>query len=513
MKKAVIYARYSCDSQSEQSIEGQLRVCKDYAKANDILIVDTYIDRAMSGTNDMRPDFQRMLMDSAKHQWEIVLVYKLDRFSRNKYEATIHKHTLKENGVKLISAMENIPDTPEGIILESLLEGMNQYYSAELRQKVNRGLKESWRKGKATGGRPVFGYDVVDQRYIINEYEADIIRKAFSLYAQGNNARLIAELFKELGYRKKDGSSISEAYLYKLLHNRIYTGVATRQGVVYDNIFPRIIPDDLWETVSAITDENKQSPSRKKEKSGFILSGRLICGDCKHRMIGVSGTSRTGATHYYYACRSWKLRHKKCEIKPIPKQYLEDLVIHHTIELLNNPEEIHRIAVGVYELNIELENDYTALNLLEKSLETKRKAIGNIIKAIEMGIITDATKNRLQELDAEITGLEFEIDKEKARTHINMSVEQIETFLTERVFTKDCDLETRKLLVKTFIRQVFLYQDKVVIVYNHTKNPDKIENTTELAEKVEGEIETAKKVDYSGINGSSIQPVVPPFAL
>lgn len=123
MNKAVIYARYSSDTQTEQSIEGQLRVCQQYAKTNNILIVGTYIDRAMTGTNDLRPDFQRMIKDSSKHQWDMVLVYKLDRFSRDKYESTIHKHTLKENGVKLVSAMENIPDSPEGIILESLLEG------------------------------------------------------------------------------------------------------------------------------------------------------------------------------------------------------------------------------------------------------------------------------------------------------------------------------------------------------------------------------------------------------
>ncbi len=123
MKTAVIYARYSSDNQTEQSIEGQLRVCQQYAKNNDILILDTYIDRAMTGTNDARPDFQRMIKDSSKGHWNYVIVYKLDRFSRNKYEATIHKHTLRENGVKLISAMENIPDSPEGIILESLLEG------------------------------------------------------------------------------------------------------------------------------------------------------------------------------------------------------------------------------------------------------------------------------------------------------------------------------------------------------------------------------------------------------
>lgn len=123
MKTAVIYARYSSDAQSEQSIEGQLRECRKYADEHDLLVVDTYIDRAMTGTNDNRPDFQRMIRDSAKRQWEVVIVYKLDRFSRNKFESTIHKKTLKDNGVKLVSAMEKIPDTPEGIILESLLEG------------------------------------------------------------------------------------------------------------------------------------------------------------------------------------------------------------------------------------------------------------------------------------------------------------------------------------------------------------------------------------------------------
>ena len=152
MKTAVIYARYSCDQQTEQSIDGQLRVCEEYAQRNNILILDTYIDRAMTGTNDNRPDFQRMLKDSGRKDWNYVIVYKLDRFSRNKYETAIHKKTLRDNGVKVLSAMENIPDTPEGIILESLLEGMNQYYSAELAQKVKRGMRETRLKGYFQGG-------------------------------------------------------------------------------------------------------------------------------------------------------------------------------------------------------------------------------------------------------------------------------------------------------------------------------------------------------------------------
>ena len=118
----VIYARYSSENQTEQSIEGQLRVCEEYAKAHDILILNTYVDRAMTGTNDNRADFQRMLKDSSKREWNFVLVYKLDRFSRNKYETAIHKKTLKDHGIKVLSATEHIPDSPEGIIFESMLE-------------------------------------------------------------------------------------------------------------------------------------------------------------------------------------------------------------------------------------------------------------------------------------------------------------------------------------------------------------------------------------------------------
>jgi DNA invertase Pin-like site-specific DNA recombinase len=185
MKTAVIYARYSSDKQTEQSIEGQLHVCREYAERNDIVIVDTYIDRAMSGTNDNRADFQRMIKDSSKRAWDLVLVYKLDRFSRNKYETAMHKKTLKDNGIKLISAMENIPDTPEGIILESLLEGMAEYYSAELSQKVTRGMRETRAKGKFTGGTVPYGYKVIDQKLYINDDEAEIVRNIYEQYANG----------------------------------------------------------------------------------------------------------------------------------------------------------------------------------------------------------------------------------------------------------------------------------------------------------------------------------------
>lgn len=510
MKKAVIYARYSSDSQTEQSIEGQLRVCREYALSHDILIVDTYIDRAMTGTNDMRPDFQRMIKDSSRHQWEIVLVYKLDRFSRDKYEATIHKHTLKENGVKLVSAMENIPDSPEGIILESLLEGMNQYYSAELAQKINRGLKESWMKGQTTGGRPIFGYDVVDKKCIINEHEAEIIREAFTKYAQGYKAVEIIKSFNEKGYRKKDGSPFGIKYLYHMLHDKRYNGIVEHHGIVYDKIFPKIISDELWQSVCLINDENKLSPSRKKEVFDFILSGKLICGNCKHRMIGVSGTSKTGAIYYYYACNS-KCKSAKCSTKAIQKQPLENLVISTTVELLKSASAIHKIAEHIYTLH----KTETADNTMLKSLERKRadvlKSQNNIIKAIEQGIITEATKSRLTELEKELANLDFEISQEKTRNYAFLTIEQIEMYLSKFVFENTDNIKVRKLIINAFVRDVLLYDDKIVITYMFTDHPDHHKHTKETTLRTENHIKQAEKSPFSYTISSSIFSLSPPL--
>ena len=140
---AVIYARYSSDSQREASIEGQLRDCKAYAEKNGITVVGTYIDRAYSAKTDDRPDFQRMIKDSGKKIFDVVLVWKLDRFARNRYDAVNYKYQLEKNGVHPVSAMEPISQGPEGIMVESMLIGMAEYYSAELALKVARGEREN----------------------------------------------------------------------------------------------------------------------------------------------------------------------------------------------------------------------------------------------------------------------------------------------------------------------------------------------------------------------------------
>ena len=177
---AVIYARYSSDNQREESIEGQLRECQALAEANDMVIVDTYIDRALSAKTDNRPDFQRMIKESANGLFELVIVWKLDRFARNRYDSAHYKSVLQKNGVKVISATEKISQNSEGILLESLLEGMAEYYSAELSEKVTRGLTENALKCKYNGGTLPIGYSTdKNQCFVIDPLTAPAVLESF----------------------------------------------------------------------------------------------------------------------------------------------------------------------------------------------------------------------------------------------------------------------------------------------------------------------------------------------
>ena len=222
--RAVIYARFSSEKQNEASIEGQLRECLDYAKYNGIEVIGEYIDRAVSAKTDNRPDFQRMIKDSYKNAFDTVLVWKLDRFARNRYDSAYYKNILKKNGVRVISAKESISQGADGILLESILEGYAEYYSAELSEKVRRGMTENALKARSNGVRAPFGYYVDENdQYQIDEGKAPIVKEIFTLYADGKKITEIVEIMKARGVQNR-GYTMNYNAIFRILTNRKYIG-------------------------------------------------------------------------------------------------------------------------------------------------------------------------------------------------------------------------------------------------------------------------------------------------
>ena len=196
----VIYARYSSDSQREESIDGQLRECYAFAEKQEISIIDTYIDRALSAKTDNRPAFQQMIKDSDKQKFDLVIVWKLDRFARNRYDSARYKNTLKKNNVKVVSATETISQNAEGILLESMLEGYAEYYSVELSEKVTRGMTENALKCKFNGGTVPIGYVInKDQMFEVDPVKAPYVGGAFQAYADGKTIKEIVEMLNAKG--------------------------------------------------------------------------------------------------------------------------------------------------------------------------------------------------------------------------------------------------------------------------------------------------------------------------
>ena len=346
--------RYSSDKQTEQSIEGQDRVCAEFCKQHGITIVRKYIDRATSArSTEKREQFVQMIEDSAKHPFDAIIVYKLDRFSRNRYDSAKYKYRLKTNGVKLISATENLSDNPESIILESVLEGMAEFYSAELSQKILRGMNESALKGNMLGGHVPLGYKLIDHKLVINPETAHIVQEAFDLYANGYTIAYICKLFNDKGYRTAKNAEFNRNSFKSMFRNERYIGIYRYKDIVIEGGVPAIIDKELFELVGNRLKKAKDAPARGKAKVEYLLSGKLFCGHCGDSMNGESGTSKTGRIYNYYTCYTRK-RRKGCTKKPIAKEVIERVVCEDAKEMLTDDliEKLADCAIEQTEIDI-----------------------------------------------------------------------------------------------------------------------------------------------------------------
>ena len=461
---AVIYARYSSDSQREESIEGQLRECREYAERNNMTIVGTYIDRALSAKTADRPEFQHMIKDSAKELFEIVLVWKLDRFSRDRYDSAHYKHILKKNGVKVISAKEHISEGPEGIILEAMLEGYAEFYSAELSEKIHRGQKENALKGKNNGGGVPLGYllDKKAQKLAIDPTTAPLVVEVFEKYADGKSVRSIVEDFNVRGLRTKKGQPFNINSFSSLLKNRKYIGEYRYQDVVIEGGVPAIVPEDLFNRVQERMEKNRHAPAMAKAKEDYLLTTKLFCGTCERLMAGESGTSSTkGVKHYYYKCGGAK-RKLGCKRKSVRKHWIERAAVLVTVQRVLRDEEISRIAEAIVALQ---EKEDTTLPAMRFQLAACEKAIDNMLNAIQQGIITASTKERLEQLETQRQELKLSI-LQVQMTKPRYTKEQIVSWINRFKYGSVDDPQYQKQIIDTFINSIYVFDDKIVFTYN-----------------------------------------------
>jgi len=478
MKYAVIYARFSSEKQNDQSIEGQLRICNKYAEDNDLTIVDTYIDRAMTGTNDQRAALQQMLSDSEKPVvWDIVLVYAIDRFGRDSIEIAVNKQKLRKNKKTLISATQrtsvNIDGSKnlDGILLENIYIGIAEYYSAELSQKVKRGIYENYQKGFYHGGTLSFGFKAVDKKIYIDEEKAKIVLYIFQQYAAGRGGEeILNELTNNRVYHR--GKPIRKSTFYDMLHREEYTGITHCKNGTYNNLYPAIVPKPLFDEVQRRLAINKLGGN--SIKTDFLLKRKCICGVCGKSIQGESGTSGNGNIKYYYKCSGRKQR-AGCNSRIFRKDDLENIVTDVTFKLFNNPENLEIITNAVLIANKNRLHNQSIKKILIDEREQLQKNLDNLVKAIEAGILTPTTKSRMEELEEKILAINDKIAIEEYKEKNSLKKEQVIEYLSHQIKLKP------KLMLYALIQKIILFDDKIEIYYNYIKNPYPDDFSPEIA--------------------------------
>lgn len=465
----VIYARYSSHNQTEQSIEGQILVCNEYAKKNNYTIVGEYIDRALTGTNDNRPEFKKMIEDSNKKYFQGVLVYQLDRFARNRYDSATYKNKLKKNGVRVFSAKENISDDASGVLMESLLEGMAEYYSVELSQKVKRGMNINAQKCQYNGGIVPLGYKIDnDKKYQIDEQKAPIIKKIFEMYINGSTMVEIAKFLNESNIKTALNKEFGKTSVSAILTNEKYMGTYKYADIIIENGVPAIIDKKIFEEVQEKLKINKKAPARAKAKTEYLLTTKLFCGHCKEMMTGTSGTSRNKVTHYYYTCNGKKK--KGCKKENVKKEFIENLVIKEARNILTN-EYIEKLAsMSIKSIEEEQKNN-NYINILNKQLNENEKQKNNLFNSLKICDIDSVRKEifkEIEKLQKECEKIKTNITIEKSK-NVYVTKEDIMFFLQGLQNGNINDIRYKKMLINVLIDKIYLYDDNVTIIFNTNK--------------------------------------------
>ncbi len=504
--RAVLYARFSSDNQREESIDAQLRAMREYCQRSKVVITGEYCDHARSATTDDRPEFLKMIHASKTGEFNLVIVHKLDRFSRNRYDSAYYKRELKRNGVALVSVLENLDDSPESIILESVLEGMSEYYSRNLAREVMKGMRESALQCKAIGGHAPFGYKINPEtkRYEINEDEVDAVRMIFDSVLQGSGYSEIIRNLNARGFRTHSGKPFGKNSLTEILRNEKYRGVyifnrAAAKGIGgrrnnhaskpagemirIEGGVPAIISEEVWNGVQAILKKRKKyRPSNNTGKETYLLTGKIICGECGASYTGVRHfAGRNRSKYVCYQCANRKRTSSVgCQNKEIRREYLETFVLREIARVVFDAASIPKLVKAYEKYHKEFDREGTdELRLLESSVKSVTKKIDNIIAAVA-NTGSSALLHSLDTLEKERGELQAKIEEIQRRSCAqNVSEDMLkEAYSRAREMYLSDSEEMHRQLLQLYLDRVVVYREHIE-VYLNTLPSDILRGETE----------------------------------
>ena len=471
-RTAVAYARYSSAGQRDVSIEQQLMDIRAFAKREGYTLVHEYADHARSGFKNSaaRTAFQSMMASADSGTFDTVICWKVDRFGRNREESALFKGRLRRFGVKVLYAMEPIPEGSAGVLLEGMLEATAEWYSRQLSENVLRGMADNARRCLYNGTH-IIGYTSdAEGRYVIQPDEAALIREIFAQYRAGVSAARIAKDLNARGLTTWRGNPFCAQGILKIISNERYTGVYIWGNVRTPGGMPAIISQSDFEEAQRM----KKKTARHVDQGAvdYLLTGKAFCGLCGSSMVGDSGTSKTGARHYYYSCYHRK-HDKACTKKSVPKDSLEDAVISFVLDHVLSDAEIGRIADAVMDLQAK-EMQSSPLAAMESEYADTVKKIDNINNAIAAGIWNSSTSVKLKELEDAAETLRVSIETMKYSQSQLLDRDRVLFFLHRFTTGDRNDPLLRRSIIDTFINSVYVYDDHLKIVINNVEGNSKI---------------------------------------
>ena len=467
-RTAVAYARYSSAGQRDVSIEQQLRDIRAYAQREGYNIIYEYADHARSGFTNVsaRTEFQAMISAAASGSFDTVLCWKVDRFGRSREDSAIYKGQLSRLGVSVVYVMEPIPEGAAGVLTEGMLEAIAEWYSRNLSENVRRGQLDNARKCLYNGAT-VYGYNGIrNQRYQINEEQAAVVRQIYNLYIEGYSYAEICRILNDAGQRTESGKLFCINKIYNILKQERYLGIYKFDDIRIEGGMPQIIDQETWEKAQRM----KQKTGRHYEKSPveYLLTGKAFCGHCGKPLVGDSGTSQTGTTHYYYTCQSHK-RRTGCDKKPNRKEPLETRVINFLLDDVLSGPHIEEIADTILDAQKQRASASPIRSMESELRETERK-ISNTNRAIAEGVFSSSTIEMLNALEETASRLRLSIEARRYAEGQLMDRDRIIYFLTGFSNLDRSNLSDRRFLIRTFLNSVYVYDDHLRILVNTSEN-------------------------------------------